>query len=151
MLSRANNVSIRFEPVRYVKPTGLAWLLRLGRKEVVPVPMGRGWLRIGRKKLPGAMVTEEEYLKEEQQQRREPILMAVIDGRQLWWFQDRFYWDNDYMDGDDVHALLLTRHQRERQRIDRARAMVAMGEEPRIRERAHTGRRQTTRLDTRSR
>ncbi|WP_218924467.1 HNH endonuclease [Streptomyces sp. st140] len=61
----------------------------------------------------------------------------AIDNRRYWWFQDRFYWENDNLDGDDVHALLQTRNQRERQRIDRARAMVAMGEEPRTRERGH--------------
>ncbi|WP_436987722.1 HNH endonuclease [Streptomyces sp. enrichment culture] len=115
----------------------LVELLTFGRKTLPSIPMGRGLLRIGRDTYPGSIVTEETFLKEEEQQRHEPILLAVIDGRQLWWFQDRFYWDNDNMDGDDVHALLLAKHQRERQRIERARAMMAMGEEPRIRQRGH--------------
>ncbi|MGA4867121.1 HNH endonuclease [Streptomyces lavendulocolor] len=127
-------MSIRFQ--RVFVPKSWAYMLGFKRKGATPIK-GRAWLRIGREEYPGDVVSEEAYLKEEQQQRREPILMGVIDDRQLWWFQDRFYWDNDHMDGDDVHALLLTRHQRERQRIDRARAMVAMGEEPRVRERGH--------------
>ncbi|MEU1575528.1 HNH endonuclease signature motif containing protein [Streptomyces collinus] len=115
-----------------------SWAYTLGfkRQEATPV-QGRVWIRIGREEYPLGIVSEEAYLKEKQQQRHEPILMMAIEDRRYWWFQDRFYWENDNMDGDDVHALLLTRHQRERQRVDRPRAMVAMGKEPRIRERVH--------------
>ncbi|MFE5963195.1 HNH endonuclease [Streptomyces rubiginosohelvolus] len=118
MLRRADNVSIRFQK----------FLFR---------SKGRAWLRVGRKEYPGGSISQEAYLKEELQQHQNPILMMAIDNRRYWWFQDRFYWENDNLDGEDVHALLQTRNQRERQRIDRARAMVAMGEEPRTRERGH--------------
>lgn len=142
MLSRANNVSIRFEKI-FISGSWPSWIRRLfGRKKAAPpVPKGRVWIRIGRDEYMLGVVSEETFLEDEQRQRHEPILMMGIEGhgywRGYWWFQDRFYWANDKMDGEDVHALLLTRHQRERQRIDRARAMVAMGEGPRIRERGH--------------
>jgi hypothetical protein len=60
-----------------------------------------------------------------------PVLVLSLGERSLWQFQNRFYWDNDGLTADQVNALLVTRQQRERQRIDRAQAMVAMGAQPR--------------------
>lgn len=62
---------------------------------------------------------------------RLPVLVLSITDRNLWQFQNRFYWDNDGLDGSQVYALLVTRSQREQQRIERAQAMVAMGSSPR--------------------
>ena len=50
-----------------------------------------------------------------------------VNVRTYWYFQDRFYSENDGLNADQVHALLLTRQQREQRRIDRAQAMVSMG------------------------
>ncbi len=60
-----------------------------------------------------------------------PVLVLSAGDRHLWQFQNRFYWDNDGLTSDQVYALLVTRGQRERQRIERAQAMVAMGAAPR--------------------
>jgi len=60
-----------------------------------------------------------------------PVLVGQVGERRYWLFQGRYYWDNDGLDGDQVHALLVTRQQRDDQRIARAQAMVAMGTAPR--------------------
>jgi hypothetical protein len=59
-----------------------------------------------------------------------PQSLMTMNGRTYWYFQDRFYSENDGLDADQVHALLVTRQQREQRRIDRAQAMVSMGLQP---------------------
>jgi hypothetical protein len=119
MLRRADNVSVEFRKALF------------GSK-------GRAWVHVGRNSYRGDVrITEEAFLDAERQQRIRPYYMITVDDRAYWWFQDRFYWDNDNLSEDEVHALLVTRHQRERQRIDRAMAMVAMGEQPRASDRGH--------------
>lgn len=54
-----------------------------------------------------------------------------VGERKYWWFQGTFYWDNDGLSHEDVHALLVTRHQRQRRRIENAKATVAAGTAPR--------------------
>ena len=60
-----------------------------------------------------------------------PLYLAKIGERTYWQFQNRFYSDNEDLDGAAVHALLVTRQQRQAQRIDRAQQIVAMGSQPR--------------------
>ncbi len=50
--------------------------------------------------------------------------------RTFWNFADRWWWDNDGLTVDQVHALLVTRLQREQGKIERAQAMVAAGSTP---------------------
>ncbi|WP_434744386.1 HNH endonuclease [Streptomyces sp. A-14] len=100
---------------------------------------GRVWLRIGHVVHRGDdRIREEEYREIEHAQRGRPYRLVTNQGRTYWWFQDRFYWENDQLAEDEVFALLVTRQQREQQRIDRAMSMVAMGEEPRVNKRGHT-------------
>jgi len=56
--------------------------------------------------------------------------VLTVGQRCLWHFQDRFYWDSDGLNADEVCALLVTRQQRERQRVERAQAIVAYGSLP---------------------
>ena len=56
-----------------------------------------------------------------------PVRVARIGDRTYWQFQNFFYWDNDGLTAEQVHALLVTRQQRERARIERAQAMVSQG------------------------
>ena len=76
-----------------------------------------------------AEITSMEYAELEVEQRSYPVRVATMGGRTYWHFRDRFYWENDDLDHTEVHALLVTRQQRERGRIERAQAMVAMGTE----------------------
>ena len=74
-----------------------------------------------------AVGTQADYDELESQQETYPLRLATVRGRTYWQFQGRFYWENDGLDADQVHALLVTRQQREQRRIERAQAMVAMG------------------------
>ena len=60
-----------------------------------------------------------------EEQREVPYRLLCIGERTYWRFEDRFYWDNDGLDRDQVYALLVTRQRREQSRIERAQAMVA--------------------------
>lgn len=57
----------------------------------------------------------------------EPVLCMTLPDkrRQYWWFHDRFYWDDDELQAEDVHALLLDRERKKQRQLDRARANVA--------------------------
>ena len=53
-----------------------------------------------------------------------PVAIAR-DGRRAWWmFQDRFYWEDDELEADEVMALLLERDRRKRRRIERAKDLM---------------------------
>jgi 5-methylcytosine-specific restriction endonuclease McrA len=91
----------------------------------------KGWLHIslGRKQYRIAKVHQDAVAESNAQQLIFPVRCARIGDRTYYKFQDRFYWDNDDLAPQQVHALLVTRQQREAARIDRAQAMVAIGEQ----------------------
>jgi hypothetical protein len=60
-----------------------------------------------------------EELKE--RQKLWPFRLGEIGGRTYWYFQDCFYWEDDGLDADELYALLVSRQQRERGRIERAK------------------------------
>ena len=74
--------------------------------------------------------TQQEWNSDRQLQLSQPVLVLSTQDRNLWQFQNRFYWDSDYLDVSAIYALLVTRAQRDRQRVERAQAMVAMGTMP---------------------
>lgn len=57
--------------------------------------------------------------------------LTEVKNRTYWWFQDQFYSENDGLSGSAVYALIVTRQQRQAQRVDRAQQIVAMGAAPR--------------------
>jgi hypothetical protein len=59
-----------------------------------------------------------------------PIRFIWTGERSYWLFQNRWYWDNDDLSADQIYALLVTKAQREQQRINRAQTMVAMQQQP---------------------
>jgi hypothetical protein len=59
-----------------------------------------------------------------------PVFVGTIHDRNYWRFRDRFYWDNDGLNQDQVYALLVTRMQREQATVERAQAIVATGMRP---------------------
>lgn len=66
-----------------------------------------------------------------EQQRKYVVPVCRLGDRNYWLFRGQFFWDNENLCSDEVHALLVTRHQRQRQQIDLAQQMVSMGQEPR--------------------
>ena len=112
MLRRVENVQVEYKP-------------RLFRR--------KGWvlLQVGRREYRVGTTPRAEFARLTEVQRGYPVLCGVVGERQYWRFADRFFWDNDWLTSDQVHALLVTRGQRDAERIDRAQAMVAMGAQPR--------------------
>jgi 5-methylcytosine-specific restriction endonuclease McrA len=92
---------------------------------------GRVTVQVGKKQYTlKRRPTKEEWTAAWARQQSEPVLVLSTADRNLWQFQSRFYWDNDDLNSSQVYALLVTRGQREQQRIERAQAMVAMGPAP---------------------
>lgn len=59
--------------------------------------------------------------------------VAVATGprdRTYWWCLDRFYWEDEGLSADDVHALAYERRLRAQRKLERARATVAAAELP---------------------
>ena len=110
MLRRAENVHIQFTP---------GWLTKRGWLAIV---IANCEYRINKYNL-------DQYRTLAELQLSEPVNLADIDSRVYWWFCDLIYWDNDGLSRDDVHALLITRHRQQRQKIDRAKAIVALDAE----------------------
>jgi hypothetical protein len=75
-------------------------------------------------------ITLDGYSKIKIEQRTYPVKVVTEGERTYWHFQDRFYWENDGLASDEVHALLVSEQQRKRGRIERAQAMAAMGMQP---------------------
>lgn len=59
-----------------------------------------------------------------------PVCFGSVGERSYWLFQNRWHWDNEGLNAEQVYALLVTRAQRSEQRINRAQAMVAMQRRP---------------------
>jgi HNH endonuclease len=53
-------------------------------------------------------------------QRDAPVAVAADDRRTWWMFRDRFYWEDDGLEPEEVMALAIERDRRRRRRIDRA-------------------------------
>jgi hypothetical protein len=75
-------------------------------------------------------ITLEGWSKVKIEQRTYPVKVCTEGERTYWHFQDRFYWENEGLDADEVLALLVSEQQRKRGRIERAQAMAAMGWQP---------------------
>jgi 5-methylcytosine-specific restriction endonuclease McrA len=117
VLRRAENVSVNHQPGLF---------------------KGRGWftLHVGKTTYRVGRLARDEFQAMRSDQERVPVPVGRVGERTFWWFRGRFYWDNDGLTQQEVYALLITRQQRERQRIQMAQATVAIGATPRPASRA---------------
>ena len=58
------------------------------------------------------------------------MAVTTIDGRKYWQFQNRYYWDDEGLKADQVHALLMTREQRGEGQVENTQGPVAAGAAP---------------------
>ena len=93
---------------------------------------GRGWLTLtmGKKFYRVVKISREQFQIMTQEEERTPVGVGRVGERNYWWFQRRIYSDIDNLSQNEIYALLLTRHQREQQRIAIAQATVAIGARP---------------------
>jgi 5-methylcytosine-specific restriction endonuclease McrA len=57
-----------------------------------------------------------------------PVCFMVYGERGYWKYGDRWFWDNEALTADQVHALIVTRDQRRQATISRAQSTVAVGQ-----------------------
>lgn len=62
-------------------------------------------------------------------QEREPVAVAAEERRTWWMFRERFFWEDDGLEPDEVMALIHERERRLRRRIDRAKDAMARDDE----------------------
>lgn len=76
---------------------------------------GKGWvlLHIGRTAHRIGKAHRKVVAELQEEQRARPVRVAQVSKRVYWQFQEHVYWNNDGLDVDQVHALLVTRKQRE--------------------------------------
>jgi hypothetical protein len=92
---------------------------------------GRLYFQVGRQEYPLGKFDQLRVDQLRQEQWARPLFVAEIGDRTYWQFRDRFYWDNDGLNVDQIYAVLVTRLQREHATVERAQAMVATGMQPR--------------------
>jgi hypothetical protein len=112
LLHRLENVSVEFRYGLFSMRKGHA-RLRVGSSTSTP--------RMSRRMSSASSLRNQES---------SALRLGKIGERTYWHFQNRFYWENDGLMPDEVRALLLTQQERQRGRIKRAQAMVAMGMQP---------------------
>lgn len=97
---------------------------------------GRGLchLQIGREiHVVGARIHKVEFTETILESQNYPYGIRVMTRnglRNYWLFRNKWYWENDDLDQDQVYALLVTKAQREEARIKRAQAIVAIPDLP---------------------
>jgi hypothetical protein len=85
--------------------------------------MGRWALQSGQKIYSGRWKDAHlEAWRREQQEH--PVRLRREARRSLWWFRDRFYWDDDGYSAEDVRALALQRTRRDDRRLKSAHALM---------------------------
>jgi HNH endonuclease len=118
VLRRADNVTVHSHKFGFFT-----------KKIRVTVSVGRKSYTLSRAYL------ESEWQQVLQSQQEIPYMLASIDNRHLWYFKGRYYWDNDDLNTREVHALLASKMDRERHRIQRAEALLDTGMRPSVRTR----------------
>lgn len=111
MLRRVENVQVVHKRGNF---TGKGFLM---------IVIGRKVHRVGTRKIHA-----EEFAQSKATQASFPVNWARVGDRSYYEFQGKFYWDNDDLTPQQVHALLVTRQQAQQRKIERAESMVAMGE-----------------------
>ncbi len=65
------------------------------------------------------------------EQQEHPVRLRQDGRRSLWWFRDRFYWDDDRHSAEDVEALALQRTKRDERKLKSAHALMIGDDAPR--------------------
>lgn len=63
-------------------------------------------------------------------QNRQPVAVAVDGRRTWWWFEDRFYWDDEGYGPEDIRALVRARQRRSQRQLERAHELLHLEELP---------------------
>ena len=78
-------------------------------------------------------VAEADYVRMSTEQRRSPIPILRQDGRQWWWFRDRFWWNHEQLTGSQVEIDILEQDldsSLERHLLEEAQDAIFRGADP---------------------
>lgn len=83
-------------------------------------------------KLGAPAVTPRALATAAERQQIHPVPVMQVDRRCWWWFRDRFYWEDEGLEVEDVLALLVDRARRKERTLQRAHAALAreLSEDP---------------------
>lgn len=69
-------------------------------------------------------LSEDDYQVHLAMQQVAPVLVTTWNGKRWWWYLDRFWWDTEGLEAEDVQVLVLQRDQQKQATLERARADV---------------------------
>ena len=98
-------------------------------------PLGRRWRFVDGERSPSARWSSRQVRRLEDRQAEAPIPVLSIAARVYWWFEGRFYWEDEALRPHDVEALVRERQRRSRAQLERAHAALAHTAEPQPRRR----------------
>lgn len=115
MLRRTEHVQAYYRPD--------LWGLITGRYRIL--------LEVGRKQyLSPRCVTKTEFREMEVRSAQTPVRYLTVGERAYWRFAGKWHTDNEGLDDQAVHALLVTRAMRQQDQVNRAKTIAAQGRLP---------------------
>lgn len=84
---------------------------------------GRFALQVG-KQVFNVRWKEDWYRRAAAAQAQEPVLLLADGARRYWWFHDCVYWEDDYLQAEDVRALVLQRERSARRKLETAHSLM---------------------------
>src|SRR5947209_14149411 len=74
---------------------------------------------------PPQLLSREQWERLHRDQAEGPVLVAISDDRQFWWWRDEFYWENGQYSAEDVRAVVLEQRRRNQKQLERAHTVLA--------------------------
>lgn len=106
------------EEDRRLKAAGVNWLNRVhvrGRGNRIQFRFRRNY---------SVELTEDRCDELARTQMQLPVFLTTHEGKRLWWYLNRFWWDSEGLEASDVQALILQKEQRKQAVLERARTEV---------------------------
>jgi 5-methylcytosine-specific restriction endonuclease McrA len=75
-------------------------------------------------------IRPELFAESAQEQKVDPVAVLHDSNRRWWWFHDRFYWEDEGLEAEDVKALVLDRERRNQRKLERAHAAMHQAASP---------------------
>ena len=88
---------------------------------------GLTWLFTTSGREASTPLSRKDYEKAAVAQGEHPLRVMHGGGRQWWWYQGRFYWEDEGLAAGDVEALVFERSRRKSRQLDNARSSLAQG------------------------
>ena len=91
---------------------------------------GRRWRFVDGERSPATRWSPRQVRRLASAQAEDPVAVVSVAARVYWWFEGRFYWEDEALRARDVEALVRERERRSRARLEKAHAALAHTAEP---------------------